>query len=137
MGVESVRVLGRRLAVTVFALILPHSYSRAADKVALFKDQPSSDAWRRGFERQVAWAYTSLDIASSDSAQNAGSAQMLPGQASNGDWSYTFTFPSSGEGIYTLRYYTNSSNGDEHTQPAIPHVSIEHGAVRAGVCVCV
>ena len=37
----------------MFAITRPASNSRAADIVALYKDEPSHEAWRPPYERQV------------------------------------------------------------------------------------
>jgi hypothetical protein len=41
------------LSVTVFSVVRPDWLAQVNDIVALFKDQPSSETWRDGFERQV------------------------------------------------------------------------------------
>ena len=132
VGVEYVRSVGRKLEVAAFATLRPSSLARAADIVALFKDEPSSEEpWRQGYERQVAWSYTSYDHSPRVSDDSAGFPGMLPGTARVDRWSHTFLFPSAGPGMYTLKFFSNSSNQSDATAPWVPEVSVEHGAVRA------
>ena len=97
---EQVRAVGRKLAVTVFSVLRPDSLAQENDIVALFKDQPSTEAWRSGFEKQVAWSYTSFDPAFGTSDNSAGFPGMLPGVNRVPRWGHTFLFPSTGFGFW-------------------------------------
>lgn len=127
---ENVRSIGRKLAVSAFAVLRPASLAQVGDIVAIFKDNPSSDAWRDGYERQVAWTYTSFQH-SGASDNSAGFEGMLPGPSSVDHWSHTFMFSSTGPGMYSIKLFSNSSDKSSSSTRSNGGASLDHGAVRA------
>ena len=121
VGIEEVKAVGRKLKVIAFAVIRPASFARTNDILAVFKDQISSESWRQGYERQLAWVFTSIEQSPSD--ESFGTPQLAPGSRPASDFSFSFLFPSAGPGMYSLKFYSNSSD--------LEGVSLKHGGVMA------
>ena len=107
VGVEEVKAVGRKLRVTAFGVIRPAAFASTADILAIFKDEPSAEPWRKGYERQVAYTYTSVEQSPSD--ESYGTQDLRPGAQAVSDFSFTFLFPSAGSGVYTVNLFRNSS----------------------------
>jgi hypothetical protein len=101
VGIESAWFLGKSLAVRIFWSLYPLTAADVSDMVALFKETPGSPPYLR---RQLAWSYTSVPAIPQD--YYGGGA---PGDAPVAVGSLTLKVPSAGEGLYSVRFFHNSS----------------------------